>query len=158
MVSGYRPLIMIVLLLFVAAFRVNAQTPEELSRKYGPPADGHYTLGNGIVLTVTFSNDKRPCEMIIEHRRPLTAGEVAAKFVPPNLVGAVMDEIVPEKQRGRRINDMTFSSGINSIRNAEFERVRINQVISGEFVSGRSTIINRAVIYWKAGGCKPSDY
>lgn len=50
------------------ALPATLQSSESLRQKYGLPDAARFAVRPGIVLTVAFAKDGRPCEMLIEPR------------------------------------------------------------------------------------------
>jgi hypothetical protein len=105
------------------------QTTEGLRHKYGPPDAERYIVRPGIVMTVAFAKDGRPCEMVIEPRRSLVSTEPVSKPMPSDKVSEILNEVLPTSQRGRLLQDITFTGGCNSIRNTDYETVSISRTI-----------------------------
>ena len=128
------------------------QTSQGLRHKYGPPVAERYGVRPGIVMTIAFAKDGRPCEMVIEPRHSLLSTEALSKPMPSDKVTEILSEVLPISQRGRLLQDITFTSSCNSIRNTGDETVSISRTIpcSSEEEPGESS----AHVRFKTSQCQ----
>lgn len=105
------------------------QSSQGLRQKYGPPDAERYAVRPGIVMTVAFAKDGRPCEMVIEPRHSLLSTEALSKPMPSDQVTEILNEVLPPNQRGRLLQDITFTGSCNSTRNTDYETVSISRMI-----------------------------
>jgi hypothetical protein len=105
------------------------QTSQDLRHKYGPPDAERYVVRPGIVMTVAYAKDGRPCEILIEPRHSLVSTGTLSKPMPSDKITEILDEVLPPGLRGRLLQDITFTGSCNSIRNIDYETVRISRII-----------------------------
>lgn len=118
------------------------QTSLDLRHKYGPPDAERYVVRPGIEMTIAFAKDGKPCEMLIEPRHSLLSSEAHSKPMPSDTVSEILDEVLPPNQRGRLLQDITFTGGCNSIRTTDYEAISISRIIAcpSEGESGESSV------------------
>lgn len=104
------------------------QTSQGLRHKYGPPDAERYVVRPDIVMTIVFAKDGRPCEMVIGPRYSLLSTEAHSKSMPSDTVTDILNEVLPPSQRGKLLQDITFTGGCNSIRSIDYETVRISRI------------------------------
>jgi hypothetical protein len=82
----------------------NAQTREELHKRYGSPIIETFTIRPGVSVTVSYAETGEVCEMII-HPQQLTSAldYPITKTMQSKAVTEVIDELVPISQRGKRL-------------------------------------------------------
>lgn len=105
------------------------QSSQSLRQKYGLPDAERYAVRPGIVMTVAFAKDGRPCEIVIEPRHSLLSTDALSKPMPSDEVTEILNEVLTPNQRGRLLQDITFTSNCNSIRNTDYETVSISRLI-----------------------------
>lgn len=118
------------------------QTSQELRHKYGLPDAERYMVRPGIGMTVAFAKDGQPCEMVIEPRHTLLSNDTPSKLMSSDEIDEILNEILPSSQRGKLLQDITFTSSCNAIRHIDYEKVTINRSItcSSEVESGESPV------------------
>lgn len=121
---------------------VTLQTSLDLRHRYDPPDAERYIVRPGIAMTIAFAKDGKPCEMLIEPRHSLLSSAAHSKPMPSDTVSEILDEVLPPNQRGRLLQDTTFTGGCNSIRTTDYEAISISRIIvcpsKGE--SGESSV------------------
>ncbi len=118
-------LLQIALVLFNGT--IVAQKSSELQSKYGLPQDA-FVIRPGLLMTVKYAADGRVCEMyIIEARTP---GSNIALRTPltPETVPALIDELVPEDERGGKLRWPAQAQGMTVQIDYKFENVSIKLV------------------------------
>lgn len=84
------------LTLVVAAL---GQTPADLSAKY--PQVTAYKVRPGVLMTARFVADGQVCEMTLEKRQTTDTGIVFGETFSDTEVRSLVDDLVPENERGR---------------------------------------------------------
>ena len=118
-------LLQIVLVLTAGA--VVAQKSTELQSKYGSPQDA-FVIRPGLLMTAKYAADGRVCEMyIIEARTP---GSNIGLRTPltPETVPALIDELVPESERGGKLRWPVQTTGMTLTAFYKFQNVSIELV------------------------------
>jgi hypothetical protein len=104
-----------------------AQSSRDLRSRFGEPDIERYTATNDIGLTVEYGSDGLACQIVIERKQPLLHSDEAQQYMPPEVVSALIDEIVPPASRGRHTNTLLESMGCAEGRVDEYENVWIGR-------------------------------
>ena len=115
------------IVLVLTAGTVGAQRSSELQSKYGSPQDA-YVIRPGLLMTAKYDADGRVCEMyIIEARTP---GSNIGLRTPltPETVPALIDELVPEGERGSKLRWPAQAQGMTLQVSYNYENVSIELV------------------------------
>lgn len=117
----------IVLVLVLIAGTVAAQNSAELQFKYGPPLDA-FVIRPGLLMTAKYAADGKVCEMYIVEAR--TPGSNIVLRTPLNLetVPALIDELVPEGERGSKLRWPAQTQGMTLQAVYKYENVSIELV------------------------------
>jgi hypothetical protein len=93
--------IFLVILLTSAA--ASLQTSDQFRGKYGPPVSETYLVSPGILATVNYSKDGKPCSATIaaQTKRNVTEKQ---KPISPELMRAIVNEFVANTQRGKLLD------------------------------------------------------
>ena len=89
-----------------------AQTESQLDQNY--PRLRVYVVRPNISLTTKFGNDGRVCEMVLEPRRYDGKKILLLSNLPVRETVAVIEEVVPESDRGKRLEGGGFSKWLKS--------------------------------------------
>jgi len=90
------------LILGAIAHSVVAQTPTDLETKYGPPLNT-YVIRTGLLLTVKYTAGKQVCAMSIVEAGTGGANISTRTPLTYELVRQLIDELVPEAERGQKV-------------------------------------------------------
>ncbi len=80
---------------------VSAQSSADLSSKYRQITS--YELRPGIVMTPKYAADGQVCQMVLEKRQKTDTGIVFGFYFSEKEVKELLDELVPEAERGRNL-------------------------------------------------------
>ena len=108
-------------LLIASASLPAAQSSRELRSRYGEPDIERFTAAREIGLTVEYGSDGLACEIVIERKQPLLHNKQAQKYMSPETVSELIDEIVPPGSRGHEVNTLLESMGCAEKRVEEYE-------------------------------------
>lgn len=133
-------------IVFLAVAPCVAQTRAELQRKYYSEDGEHYAVRPGVLMTVSFTGEDRAREISIKPQREQGAEDAVVKGIAPTRLKKIINEIVPEKERGRLLRQYTFTTGCTDIHTSDYERVTISRIHSCA-PSGGGDI--SATIRWK---------
>ncbi len=81
------------------------QTSQEFHSRYGDSDTERFKIRDGIGLTVEYGSDGLACQMEIKPQNLFVQRE-PQRFMAPDVVDGILDEIVPPDTRGRRVNNM----------------------------------------------------
>lgn len=93
-------------ILFMLESSFPGKTNETMRQRYGPPLSENFVVRSGIVVTATYAKDGHVCELLITPQKPITPikpADQTAKSIDSKLLTELIDELVPEKERGRGI-------------------------------------------------------
>ncbi len=83
---------------------VNAQSQEELHKKYGSPISETLTIRPGVFLTINYDETGDICEMIIHPQQlTLNLNSPTTETMQSTTLTEIIDELVPKNQRGKLI-------------------------------------------------------
>lgn len=121
--------VLIACLLLVSAGLPLAQSSRDLRSRFGEPDVERYTAANDIGLTVEYGSDGLACQILIERKQPLlhSMKAQAQQYMLPEVVSALIDQIVPSVSRGRHITTMLESMGCAEGHVDEYENVWIGR-------------------------------
>lgn len=106
------PLVGIVAVALCIPFIVTAQTQQQLEQKH--PKVNAYLVRPNLLLTAKFASDGRVCEMVLEPRRWTEEKVVLVSTLSEPDTIRVIEEIVPESERGNRLKGSPFD-GMTSV-------------------------------------------
>lgn len=139
------------LLLVLTAGTVVAQSSAELQAKYGAPVDA-FVIRPGLLMTAKYAADGKVCEMyVIEARTP---GSHIARRTPltPDTVPALIDELLPENERGSKLRWPAQSQGMTLQVSYRYENVTSDLVQTLMPSAGWSDSV--LTIKWKNRVCQ----
>ena len=141
----------LVVILWLIAAPVMAQTSTELRKRYGEPQSETYQVRPGIVLSVFYTKSGQLCRMEISPQRQKVRLGLAAEVMPSDEVLRIIDELIPIDQRGRSIRKVTDTSGCNENLIAEYEKVIVSLSNRCQAQGGGTY---SAIIEWKEAKCE----
>ncbi len=128
------------------------QTSADLSKKYGPALDA-FEVRRGVLVTARYTGGGQVCEMVIEVRRRTGAGFDLGTKLTDETVEQLIDELVPETDRGKRDESYGWSMSLGqSLRtNYSYENVEITSA------GNRDAKHMAVLIKWKNRVCKAPE-
>jgi hypothetical protein len=126
----YNPAIMRALevsLFLLAGFLASAETSQELRSRYGKPDVERFTVRPGMSLTVEYGDDDQVCQAVIEPNQPIIHKAEPLRYMSPEVVAGVIDEVAPPGQRGLLVNTLLESMGCAEERVEEYANVWISR-------------------------------
>ena len=91
----------IVIIVLLSCVTAMAQTSSGLRQRYGAPASETFLVRQGIVVTVTYAENGKPSELLIEPQRPATPIKSSTARLSLEVLNEIIDELVPLKERGK---------------------------------------------------------
>jgi hypothetical protein len=118
-----------VLLLFLvlSAIVAPAQSASELKALYGDPDVERFLVRPGITLMVRYAGDRTACEMLIQPMRTIIPLNEATMYMRPEVMTEIIEEVLPEANRGKLLRRFVINSGCNDVETKEYENVTINR-------------------------------
>jgi len=127
---------------------------EAFAQKY--PAATFYEVRPGVFMTATRGPQGQVCKMTVEKRR-LNGTELDGEaLLPDELIQILVDELAPEKQRGKELTDFnnwfdSIIAGSLSISRTNYENATIE--VWGTVPQSGHIQNCTLVIIWKTDGC-----
>jgi hypothetical protein len=106
------------------AIELNAS---DLRTRYGDPDLERFIVRPGITLMVGYGTDQGACQMTLEPTRSIIPHDEPAKYVRPEVVADIVDEVLPEAERGSLLLRTVTKSGCNEFEIADYQNVTFSQ-------------------------------
>lgn len=137
------------ILLLIVAATAWAQTSTDLSAKF--PKITAYKIRPDVLMTARFAADGQVCEMTLEKRANTDSGVVLGASFSEEEVRGLVDDLVPEDQRGRNLTKRFNGSieGVSFTNEYTYENVLVRVYGIHVGVAGRKVII----ITWPKRPC-----
>ena len=116
------------LFLALSAIAASAQSASELKGRYGDPDVERFLVRPGVTLTVRYASDRTACEMLIGPIRSIIPRNEPTTYMRPELMTDIIDEVLPDANRGKLLSSYVTKSGSNEIDFKEYENVTITRV------------------------------
>ena len=117
-----------VLLLFLALSAIaTAQSANELKGRYGDPDVERFLVRPGVRLMARYASDRTACEILIGPMRSIIPRNEAAIYIRPDVMTEIIDEVLPEANRGKLLRSFVTKSGCNEIETKEYEDLTITR-------------------------------
>jgi hypothetical protein len=102
-------------------------TATDLRTRYGDPDVERFIVRPGITLMVGYGTDQCACQMTLEPTRSIIPHDEPAKYVRPEVVTDILDEVLPEAERGSLLLRTVTKSGCNEFEIADYQNVTISR-------------------------------
>jgi hypothetical protein len=138
----------LMLFLFVAAIAASAQTASDLDTRYGEPDAERFLVRPGVTLMARYAGDRTACEMVIEPIRSIIPRAEPDKYIRPEVMDQIIDEILPESDRGKLLVGAVTKSGCNDLEIEDYENVTIHRFrhrsrLPNPEIEGKATITGK---------------
>ena len=141
------------LLLLIATAAV-AQTASDLNARYGDPDVERFVVRPGITMMASYVEDRTACEMVIEPETSIQRPTDKEQSMAPRTVSRIIDELIPESERGRLLNRMIQSMGASEHQVADYQNVTIDQYFVRYLPANHDE--TSATVVRKDGPCSPA--
>jgi hypothetical protein len=118
---------LLLLFLFTSGVVATAQTASDLAARYGNPDAEQFVVRPGITLTARYAADRTACEILIEPEHSSQRPDDKELPMEPGIVSTVIDELIPESERGILLIRMIESMGASEYDTAEYQNVTISR-------------------------------
>jgi hypothetical protein len=102
-------------------------TATDLHTRYGDPDMERFVVRSGIALTVTYGADQAACQMLVEPKGSIIPRDEPAKYMRPEVVTEIIDEIFPEADRGKLLLRFVTKSGCNDYETINYQNVAVSR-------------------------------
>lgn len=103
------------------------QTAIDLHTRYGAPDAQRYVVRPGVTLMVTYGTDGFACQMVVEPTTSIIHRDEPAKYMRPEVVTEVLEEVLPEAERGTLILRTVTKSGCNDYETIDYQNVTVSR-------------------------------
>ena len=117
------PLLALVLFAIISA----AQTADDFRVRYGRPDAEKFRVRPEITLTVRYGEDDAACEMLIEPSNSDHSHSNKELSMATAMVSAIIDELIPQWQRGALLNHLIENMGAAEYQVFEYQNARIGR-------------------------------
>ncbi|HKF03016.1 MAG TPA: hypothetical protein VKB49_11915 [Candidatus Sulfotelmatobacter sp.] len=140
-----------VLLVFLSlsAIAAPAQSASELKARYGDPEVERFLVRPGVKLMARYASDRTACEILIGPMRSIIPRNEAAIYIRPEVMTEIIEEVLPEANRGNLLESFLTKSGCNEIETKEYENVTITRFrhkcdLPNPEIEGQAMIMRRS--------------
>ena len=141
----------------LAGFLPSTETTQYLRSRYGKPDVERFTVRPGMSVTVEYGDDDQLCQVVIEPKQPIIHKAEPLRYMFPELVGSVIDEVAPPGQRGPLVNALLESMGCAEGRIEEYANVWISRT-TDTCLPLKPERERSARIVFKRQACPPTPY
>src|SRR6266446_1605890 len=141
------------LIMVFICIAANAQSREELHKRYGLSVSETFAARPGVFVTITYAETGEVCETVI-HAQPLTSSldYPITKTMESKALNEMIDDLVPMSQRGELLMGEFLNITCLPLDNCfgaseSYERVTITRI-------GGKDKHRYATIQWKAAACR----
>jgi hypothetical protein len=104
-------------------------TDDDLHSRYGDPGVERFAVRPGISLTVTYEAHREVCQMVVEPTRSILPRDEPDKEMQPESLEEVLDEVLPEQNRGTIVATWTVLAGRIAVRKLVYRNVVISHTV-----------------------------
>ena len=130
-----------------------AQSSSGFEAKYGVGLKV-YQLRPGVVMTANFAQDGQVCAMYIERRHISESGIDMRIKLEPELITELIDELVPESERGDKGKNYGLERITGPISDSIYDYENVSIVLFGSADNDKCTGVSAIRIKWKNRSCK----
>ena len=141
----------LLLFVFLSGIVAAAQTAGDLTARYGDPDVERFRVRPGITLMGRYAEDRTVCEMLIEPIRSIIPHDEPAKYMRPEVMTEIIDEVLPEADRGKLLLGVVTKSGCNDLETRDYENVTIHRfrhrcLLPNPEIEGAATITRKSAV------------
>ena len=97
----------------------------DFTARYGDPAAEQFVVRPGITLMVEYGTSRVACRMLIEPKHSILRQNESA--MRPEVVTEILDEVLPQPDRGMQLRHVVTKSGCNEFEITEYENATITR-------------------------------
>jgi hypothetical protein len=144
----------LLLFLFLSGIVATAQTASDLAARYGNPDAEQFVVRPGITLTARYAADRTACEILIEPEHSTQQPDDKEPSMATDTVSTIIDELIPESERGILLNRRIESMGASEYDTAEYQNMTISRYFVRYLPANHDEKSARVVR--KDGPCNPT--
>jgi hypothetical protein len=97
----------------------------------------------------TYGTDQAACQMVVEPTRSILPRVEPAKYMQPEVVTEIIDEVLPDADRGNLLLRFVTKSGCNDYETIDYQRVTISRFrhkceLPNSEIEGAATLTRKA--------------
>ncbi len=104
-----------------------------------------------------YGDDDQLCQVVVEPKQPIIHKAEPLRYMSPESVGSVIDELAPPGQRGPLVNTLLESTGCSEGRIEEYANVWISR-LTDTCLPLKPERESSARIVFKRQACPPTPY
>lgn len=132
------------------------QSSQELRSRYGNPDVERFIVRPNVRAAVEYGADGAACQVVIQAERTLVPMEQPIKYLRPETVTDLLEELVPVRGRGREFGTLDEHMGCVHGETVEYENVVISRT-TVECVPLKPERESGATVAFKRSGCPPAS-
>jgi len=140
-------------LFLLFAMVVAAQTASDLTARYGDPDSEQFLVRPGITMMARYGEDRTACEMLIEPKHSIQRPYDKEQSMATGTVSKIIDELIPESERGILLNRIIENMGALEYQVAEYQNVTISRYFVRYLSANHDE--KSATLVRKDGPCSP---
>ena len=109
---------------YVSAIELNAA---DLHSRFGEPDMERFVVRPGITLTVSYGTDRAACRMVIGPTRSIIPRDEPTQYMRPEDVTEIIDEVLPEANRGDLLLGVVTKSGCNDLETIDYQNITVSR-------------------------------
>lgn len=109
---------------FVPTIELNAA---DLHARYNVPTAQRFMVRPSITLMVSYGADQAACRMTVDVAHSIIPREEPDKYMRPEVVTEIIDEILPAAARGQLVSGLVTKSGCNEIETDDYQHWIVNR-------------------------------
>jgi MarR family len=133
---------------YVPAIDLNAA---DLHTRYGVPVAQRFEVRPRITLMVAYGMDQAACQMVVEPTHSIIPRDEPAKYTRPEVVDEIIDEVLPDADRGKLLFGIVTKSGCNDYQRDDYQnftvsRLRHNCSLPNPEIEGVATLTRKSLL------------
>ena len=109
---------------YLPAIELNAT---DLRNRYGDPGAQRFMVRPGITLMVAYGTDRAACRMVLGPTRSIIPRDEPARYMRSEDVTGIIDEVLPEADRGEQLLGVVTKSGCNDYKTIDYDNVTVSR-------------------------------
>jgi hypothetical protein len=109
---------------YVPAIKLNAS---DLQTRYGEPETQRLVVRPNITLTVSYGSDQAACRIAVGPTRSIIPRDETVQYMRPEEVTEIINEVLPEADRGELLNRSVTESGCNDYETIDYQNVTVSR-------------------------------
>jgi len=126
-------------------------TADDLHARYGDSVAQRFKIRPDITLTANCGQDQSACEISIGRTRSIIPRDEPTKYMRPEVMTEIIDEVLPEADRGKLLLGVVTKSGCNDLETRDYENVTIHRfrhrcILPNPEIEGTATFTRKSAV------------